>query len=87
MSITKKITIEVEVEIEGSFSPGSPGCWYRANGDPGDPPEPPSFEINSVKFKETDITKMLDDANFDWFQLEQEIIDDIQNEEPDYDND
>jgi hypothetical protein len=87
MKVTKKISVEIEVEVDGNYTKGSPGSFYRSNGDPGDPPEPPVFEIYSVHFGEKDITKMLDDANFDWFQLEQEIIDDIENYEPDYDED
>lgn len=33
------------LEIEFSYSPGNPGCWYQRNGDPGWPPEPAEVEV------------------------------------------
>jgi len=88
MTTTKTIYLEIEVEIEGSYSAGRPGTFYRSNGDPGDPPEPAEFEIHSVKWQGVDISPMLDKENFDWFALEEEILEDIENREPDdYDDD
>ena len=40
--------VEVDVEVRGVYYPGSPGTWYRRNGDPGDPPEPAEWELTSV---------------------------------------
>lgn len=87
MKIIKKITIELEVEINGKYSKGSPGSFYNSNGDPGDPPEYPEYEIHSVTYDKKDITEMLESANFDWQQLEEEIIQDIENYDGEYDND
>lgn len=81
MKISKKITLEIEVEIEGKFYEGSPGSFYRSNGDPGDPPEPSSFEINKVIWDGLDITKNLDQIDFDFYSLEEECINDIENQE------
>lgn len=78
MKITKKIIIEIEVEVEGNYSAGSPGSFYRANGDPGDPPEYPEFEIHTVTYNGKNITKIIDEIGFDWFQLEKEILEDIE---------
>lgn len=44
----KTITIELEVEVEFNFYPGSPGRMYMPNGDPGYPPEPDELEVLSV---------------------------------------
>lgn len=91
MKLTKTIYLEIEVEIEGNHSPGRPGTFYRSNGDPGDPPEPEEFEIQSVKWQGVDISSMLDKENFDWSSLEEEILEDISDrgddyDEPDFDN-
>lgn len=56
------------------------GC-HRSNGDPGDPPEPSSFEINKVFWDGLDITKNLDQIDFDFYSLEEECINDIENQE------
>lgn len=34
--------------VVGEFWPGDPGCAYRSNGDPGDPPTPPELDITAV---------------------------------------
>ena len=39
---------EIDITVEADYTPGSPGCWYRANGDPGDPPEPAECEITQI---------------------------------------
>lgn len=40
--------IEVPVSVEYKYYPGFPGQMYRANGDPGDPPEPAEVEIMGI---------------------------------------
>ena len=40
---------EQEVEVTGSYSPGSPAVMYLRNGDPGYPAEPPEFELQTFK--------------------------------------
>jgi hypothetical protein len=39
---------EIPVNVEAYYSPARMGCWYRRNGDPGDPPEPAEVEILAV---------------------------------------
>ena len=34
--------------VKANYSPGHPGTWYRSNGDPGHPPEPPEIDYESV---------------------------------------
>jgi hypothetical protein len=84
-------TITLTVEVEGNYSPEFLGTFYTSNGDPGDPPEPSEYEITSIKLLSgTDITKILDDNNFDWQVFEQDCIAEIENEiannEKDYDD-
>lgn len=49
-TVTTKITLEIDVEIEGRFYNG----WW---GDRENPPEPPDFEIDKIKFIGTSLTK------------------------------
>lgn len=35
---------EITAHVSAEYSPGSPGCWCKRNGDPGDPPEPASVD-------------------------------------------
>jgi hypothetical protein len=37
-----------EVTVDATYWPAYAGCWYRKNGDPGDPPEPAEAEITSI---------------------------------------
>jgi hypothetical protein len=78
--ITMKIQLEIEVEVEGKYYKGSPGAKYRWNGDPGDAPEPPEFEISEVLWQGVDITEMLNEENFDFSSLESDCIEAINNE-------
>lgn len=83
-TITKKIYLEIEVEVTGDYTKGSPGTFYRSNGDPGDPPEPETFEIKSVIWNGLDITEQLDEDNFDFSSLEEECIEEISEGIDDY---
>lgn len=59
MKVNVSIVIEgedVEFEVEGSYTQGHPGTMYRSNGDPGDPPDPAEFAIESIK-PEMDLTQ------------------------------
>lgn len=44
---------EPEVEVEASYTPGSPAVMYLRNGDPGHPEEPDEVEILKVTRKDT----------------------------------
>ncbi len=59
-----------EVFITGEYYCGHPGCSYRRNGDPGDPPEPSDFEVKSSKLKDGTVVEI--DANDD--ELFEKII-------------
>ena len=83
-TLTKKIYLEIEVEVTGNFIKGHSGTFYRSNGDPGDPPEPDMFEIENIVWNGLDITKQLDEENFDFSSLEDECIEDVSNYENDY---
>jgi hypothetical protein len=76
-TLTKKIYLEIEVEVTGDYTKGSPGTFYRSNGDPGDPPEPEMFEIKNVIWNGLDITEQLDEDNFDFSSLEDECIEEL----------
>ena len=73
---------EVNVEVHYSYSAGSPGSWYRNNGDPGDPPEAPEVEILKIitleecdaYTKGADIVKGLSDEILD--KIETDILED-----------
>lgn len=55
MSQTRDIHYNgVTFEVEFNVTEGSPGFMYRANGDPGDPPEPDEIEILSIKLEGND---------------------------------
>jgi hypothetical protein len=83
-TIRKKISLEIEVDVIGQYIKGHPGTYYRSNGDPGDPPEPDQFEITNVIWGGLDITDHLSDDNFDFYELEEECLENIRDEEPDY---
>lgn len=36
---------DLDVQVEFDYHPGSPGCMYLRNGDPGYPPEPAEIDI------------------------------------------
>jgi len=52
------VTARTEVELVCGYKPGHPGCFYRRNGDPGDPPEPDEAWVVAVWF---DGAKLADD--------------------------
>lgn len=83
-TITKKIYLEIEVEVTGEFSKGYYGSFYRSNGDPGDPPEPDSFEIRGIRWNGLDITEQLDKDGFDFSSLEEECVEEIVDNDTDY---
>ena len=69
--------IKVMVTVIGKHTEGKAGCWYRSNVDPGDPPEDPEFEVEKVLFMGVDITKQLEENNFDWYALEMQCLEEL----------
>lgn len=45
--------------ISGYYTEGREGVQYRSNGDPGDPPEPEEFEIETIKIGSEDVTELM----------------------------
>ena len=39
---------ELPVSVEFTYTPGRPGTMYKNNGDPGDPPEDSSVDLESI---------------------------------------
>lgn len=83
-TLTKKIYLEIDVEVTGEYIKGHSGSFYRSNGDPGDPPEPDMFEIKSVVWNGLDITKQLDQDDFDFVSLEEDCLDNVIDSENEY---
>jgi len=78
MNVTTEIDLVTEVKLKvtiiGNYTPPKAGCWYRSNGDPGDPPEDAEFEIEQVLFMGIDITTQLEVNDFDWYALEVQCL-------------
>lgn len=59
---TETECVEPQVAVEANYYPGSPGSMYRANGDPGDPPEDDEVEV-------TKVTRLDTGEELDWDSL------------------
>ena len=70
---TIKISIEIEVEVSGNYHPASNGSYEQ-------PPESSEFEIQTVWWQGMDITDMLDKENFDFSEMEEQCLEQIENE-------
>lgn len=60
----KSVTIDLPfgegfAQVTGYYTPGRAGTMYKRNGEPGDPPEPPEFELESIVVGGVDITEEL----------------------------
>ena len=73
ITLTKTITIDIEVEISGEYEQGTLGTRY---GDNPEPPEAPSFRIYSVKHKGKELIETLD-TNYITC-LQEDILEDIE---------
>lgn len=45
--------------ISGYYTEGREGVQYRRSGEPGDPPEPEEFEIETIKIGSEDVTELM----------------------------
>ena len=45
--------------ISGYYTAGREGVQYKRNGDPGDPPEPEEFEIETIWIGSEDVTELM----------------------------
>jgi len=71
-TVTIKISIEIEVEVLGNYNPASSGTYEE-------PSEPSEFEIKKVLWQDKDISEMLDKENFDFSQMEEQCLEQIEN--------
>jgi hypothetical protein len=70
---TIKISIEIEVDVKGKYHPASNGSYEQ-------PPESSEFEINEVWWQGMDITDMLDKEGYDFTQMEEQCIEQVEDE-------
>lgn len=63
-----------------TYFPGHPGCWYRRNGDPGDPPEPDEIEIGEVVLNwDNGLAETVDNPSDDLIEkLDQAVYDQME---------
>lgn len=77
---------ENELRVLGTYYPGSPGSMYKRNGDPGDPPEDPEFDIHHIFDGDKEVTQeFIDDE--DLYEAILEKIGEVEQryDEPEYD--
>jgi hypothetical protein len=76
---TTKITLhlEIEVEVTGNYYKGTTGTLYASNGDPGEPPEAPEFDIRNVYWQGVDITALLEKEKVDFGSIESDCLDNL----------
>lgn len=70
--MTIKINLEIEVDVVGSYIKPYSGSYDQ-------PPEPAGFEIINVLWQGNDITESLDKENYEWNDLENQCIEEIEN--------
>lgn len=80
-----RLCLDIEVEVEGIFTPGRAGVMYDSSGDVGDAPEAAEFEIQKVKWEHIDITQLLENESYDFYSMENDCLEKIDNQE-DYSN-
>ncbi len=70
--MTIKINLEIEVDVIGNYIKASSGSYEQ-------PPEPAEFEILHVLWQGNAITSSLNKENFEWNDLENQCIEEIEN--------
>ena len=73
----QKIYLEIEVEVTGYYSSGYYGSYET-------PSVPETFEIEKVVWNDTDITKALDKDDFDWIQMEEDVLKELTDNHTNY---
>lgn len=71
-----------ELTIEGKYYKGYPGEIYKRSGDPGDPSESPSFEIEKIEWKDWNVTELISILGADE-KIETIVIEEINDRESD----
>lgn len=49
-----------KLDVDGWYTEATAGHYYTRSGDPGDPPEPASFEIEAIRLNGIDIGGLID---------------------------
>lgn len=62
--MSKKVTTKIvlgdnTLTVSGYYTAGREGVQYRRSGEPGDPPEPEEFEIETIKIGSEDVTELM----------------------------
>ena len=60
---TIKLSDDLELEIEGFYTPEEPMVWTLPNGDPGYPGCASEFEINDIKITKGTLLDLIDNLN------------------------
>ena len=60
---TIKLSDDLELEIEGFYTPEEPMVWTLPNGDPGYPGSASEFEINDIKITKGTLLDLIDNLN------------------------
>lgn len=63
ITTTIKISDDLELEIEGNYTPEEPMVWTLPNGDPGHPGSPAELVINSIKIIKGTLLDLIDNLN------------------------
>lgn len=63
ITTTIKLSHDLELEIEGNYTPEEPMVWTLPNGDPGYPGSESEFEINDIKITKGTLLDLIDNLN------------------------
>jgi len=63
ITTTIKLSHDLELEIEGNYTPEEPMVWTLSNGDPGYPGSESEFEINDIKITKGTLLDLIDNLN------------------------
>jgi hypothetical protein len=63
LSTTIKLSNDLELEIEGNYTPEEPMIWNLPNGDPGYPGSPSEFDIHDIKIIKGTLLDLIDNLN------------------------